>query len=47
MHPRERIVAGWTIHSGTIYKASNFKEIGLTSPNKYVELTEKKISEYL
>jgi hypothetical protein len=24
-------------HSGTIYKASNFKEIGLTSPTKYVE----------
>lgn len=24
-------------HSGTIYKASNFKEIGLTSATKYVE----------
>jgi hypothetical protein len=24
-------------HSGTIYKASNFKEIGMTTPTKYVE----------
>jgi len=28
-------------HNGTIYKASNFKEIGLTTPTKYVEWNGK------
>tara|TARA_R110000744_G_scaffold376665_1_gene491063 strand:- start:54 stop:692 length:639 start_codon:yes stop_codon:yes gene_type:complete len=29
-------------HSGTIYKAANFKNIGETTPTKYVECGEKK-----
>ena len=31
-------------HKGTIYKASNFKLIGETSPSKHVFLERKKIS---
>ena len=28
-------------HNGTIYKASNFKEVGITSPTKWVEWNDK------